>query len=210
MHDFPIIGNIQRRQGAYLPHWRADNASYFVTFRLAGSLPSSVMHEIEFSRKDILQTADYVKRSLSNHEIDQLEELHFRELDLLRIERGACFLKDDCIARIVADAFRYFDHERYQLFAWSIMPNHVHVVFRPFPDWDASDILHSWKSFTAHAANNILKRTGPFWQKEPYDHLIRNADDLQRCIDYTWSNPEKAGLRAWKWKWKTETTVDNP
>ena len=194
MDNISIIENVQKRQGAYLPHWRADDASYFVTFRLAGSMPSSAMKNIESRRRDILQTAAYVKRPLTTQEFVQMEDLHFRELDVLRFDRGACFLNDDRIAKIVADALKHFDGTRYHLSAWSIMPNHVHVVFRPLSRYDVSDILHSWKSFSANKANKVLKQEGAtFWQKETYDHLIRDENDLQRCIEYTWLNPEKAG-----------------
>ena len=208
MDEISIIANIQKRHGANLQHWRADDTSYSVTFRLAGSMPSLAMKGIADQRRDIMQTAAYVKRTLSKQELDQLEELHFKELNILHIERGACFLKDERVAQIVADALRHFDGERYRLLAWSIMPNHVHVVVRPFSGYDVSDIMHSWKSFSANEANRILERRGAFWQKESYDYLIRSEDDLQRCVEYTWSNPDKAGLKNCKWRWKMNTSTE--
>ena len=79
------------------------------------------------------------------------------------------------------------------------MPNHVHVVFRPIGNHQLAAILHSWKSYTANAANRILKRTGSFWQREYYDHLIRNEEDFLRIVRYVMNNPVKAGLRDWPW-----------
>jgi REP element-mobilizing transposase RayT len=91
------------------------------------------------------------------------------------------------------------------------MPNHVHVVFCPMPDripaarelTPLAAILHSWKSFSAQAANRALGRTGAFWQREYYDHLIRDEADYKRCVNYTLNNPVKAGLcetwEAWPW-----------
>ncbi|QUE53324.1 flavodoxin-dependent (E)-4-hydroxy-3-methylbut-2-enyl-diphosphate synthase [Luteolibacter ambystomatis] len=61
------------------------------------------------------------------------------------------------------------------------------------------DILHSWKSFTAHEINKRLSRTGPLWQKESYDHLIRDGDDFRNQIRYALRNPETAGLSGWTW-----------
>jgi REP element-mobilizing transposase RayT len=203
-----FIENLQKRQGAYLPHWTANGARYFVTFRLAASFPSSIWKEIAQDYRDILQTAAHTQRPLTSQELEELEELHFRKLDLLRSERDACYLKDDRIAQIVANALKHFDGERYVLFAWVVMPNHVHVVLRPLLPWKLPNILHSWKSFTAQRANKILNRRGEFWQREYYDHLIPNDNELQRCIEYTWSNPEKDGLKNWKWKWKTDGSTE--
>jgi hypothetical protein len=45
----------------------------------------------------------------------------------------------------------------------------------------------------------MLKRSGPFWQREYYDRLLRNANELERAIDYVMNNPCKAGLGEWSW-----------
>lgn len=204
-----MIENVQKKQGAYLPHWTANGASYFVTFRLAGSLPSSLLKEIQWEQQDIEKTVAYVKRGFAEHEQDRLEDLHFKELDFfLRGGPDHRWLAEERIARLVADALMCFEGKRYTLFAWSIMPNHVHIVFQPrTPQWPLAGILHSWKSFTAHEANALLDRKGSFWQRESFDHLIRDENDLHRCIDYTWMNPEYAGLTNWKWRWKKAAVI---
>jgi hypothetical protein len=79
------------------------------------------------------------------------------------------------------------------------MPNHVHVVFKPFGGHELDKILHSWKSFTAHQAVKAFQVPSPFWQPEYYDHLIRDEDDLLRVIEYTLNHPGAAGLREWRW-----------
>ena len=104
----------------------------------------------------------------------------------------------------MAGALKFFDGERYELRAWVVMPNHVHVVVWPMPPNTLSEILHSWKSFTAHEINKLLPgKVVPFWQRESYDHLIRDDDDLRRCCQYTLMNPVNAGLCAeghlWPW-----------
>jgi REP element-mobilizing transposase RayT len=200
--------SVEKRFGAYLPHWSSVNGMYFLTFRLAGSLPIAIQKEVEWQTSDILRTAARTERSLTVDELEQLEELHFRKLDILHHVQGTCFLGEDAIARIVKDALMAFDGSRYRLFAWAIMPNHVHVVLQPFSEWNLQTILHSWKSFSAHKANVALQRKGTFWQPEYYDHLIRNRDDLQRCIDYTWFNSEKADLREWPWRWRRSSSED--
>jgi REP element-mobilizing transposase RayT len=81
------------------------------------------------------------------------------------------------------------------------MPNHVHVVLRVLPGNKLADVVHSWKSFTAKQANELLGRRGSFWQREYYDHLIRDEQELERAMRYVSENPAKAGLRDWKWVW---------
>jgi hypothetical protein len=88
------------------------------------------------------------------------------------------------------------------------MPNHIHVVLRLFPGQQLAAVLKGWKSYTARMANRVLGRSGVFWQREYYDRLIRNGDELERAIQYVMRNPERAGLGAWKWVWRADAGVD--
>ena len=72
------------------------------------------------------------------------------------LARGPCHLAQPPVAGMVAGALQFFEGQRYLQFAWSVMPNHVHTVFRPFPSWPLVKILHSWKSFTSKEANKLL------------------------------------------------------
>jgi REP element-mobilizing transposase RayT len=114
---------------------------------------------------------------------------------------GACFLRDPRIGELVANALHFWQGKRYRLVAWCVMPNHVHVVCRLLPGQELSKVLQGWKSFTARRANEILGRGGAFWQREYYDRLIRNGDELERAVRYVVHNPERAGLKGWKWVW---------
>ena len=79
------------------------------------------------------------------------------------------------------------------------MPNHVHTVVQPLAGYELARIVHSWRSFTAKQANRLVGATGPFWQPEAYDHLIRDEDDFQHHVEYVLTNPARAGLKKWKW-----------
>ncbi len=79
------------------------------------------------------------------------------------------------------------------------MPNHVHAVMKLAEGSNLSDVLHSLKSFTSRKVNNLLDRSGPFWQAETFDRLIRDERELDRTIRYVLNNPIKAGLRDWRW-----------
>ena len=196
---------IHKRKGAYLPHWTRDGATYAVTFRLADSLPQPVLDAWLVERRDIVRTATQMGRPLSEHEQERLNELHCERVEAyLDSGHGGCWLRQPAIAQIVVDALRHFDGQRYRMHAWCIMPNHVHLIVEPLPCHALPLLLHSWKSFTAKAANRILGRAGEFWQAEYYDHLIRGEDDYVHALRYLLDNPIKAGLAGWPWTWSRE------
>ena len=194
---------IHVRQGAHLPHWTRVGGVYAVTFRLADSLPSEVLDGWEKEREELAARAAALGRDLTAAEQGRLRELTSDKVQtFLDAGVGECLLRRDAVAQVVADALGKFDRVRYRLLAWTIMPNHVHVVVQPAGEFALADILHSWKSYTAHAINKHLGRGGEVWQKETYDHLARDETDLYHCVDYAWQNPELAGISNWKWRWK--------
>jgi REP element-mobilizing transposase RayT len=143
----------------------------------------------------------YAGRERTRVEQDRLDRLFSERVEpYLDSGQGACHLARADISGLVVEALRHFDGTRYRLFAWCVMPNHVHVVVRPAPGQGLAGILHSWKSFTAKQANKILKtRGGGFWQREYYDHLVRDEQDLERIVQSVMDNPARAGLEGWKW-----------
>jgi len=141
-----------------------------------------------------------MKRELSTNEQRRLIALGgVRIEEYLDAGAGSCYLDKPAIAEKVVDALQHFEGVRYRLFAWCVMPNHVHVVFRPEPGHTLATIVHGWKSYSAQEANRLLQRTGAFWQREYYDHLVRDEGDFRRVMRYVLENPKKAGLREWPW-----------
>ena len=116
---------------------------------------------------------------------------------------GESFLRRPEFANIVQESLQHFDGHRYHLYAWSIMPNHVHVIVEPVGGHEIEKIVHTWKSFTAHRMNKILNRMGQFWQQESYDHIIRSEKEYWFQIEYVWNNPEKAGFTNFL-RWRKE------
>jgi alanyl-tRNA synthetase len=198
----PEERKVRKRKGAYLPHWESATGTYFVTFRLADSLPSEKRRLIEGERDDIVRMANQMGRDLSDSERERLLKLHTEKMDSwLGAGYGACWFKDDRFGQTVADALRHFDGERYRLYAWCVMPNHVHVVFRPLREHGLTDILHSWKSFTAKECNKLRGEDGEFWMPEYFDRLIRDRTEFDKFVRYTLENPTQAGLQDWPWVW---------
>jgi len=86
------------------------------------------------------------------------------------------------------------------------MPNHVHVIVRPEGEHTLNKILQSWKGYTSREANKILNCTGQsFWDREYYDHVIRDDAEKARLTKYIHDNPIKAGLcERWEdWEWSS-------
>lgn len=183
----------------YLPHLKVEGATYFVTFRLADSLPREILARLEAWRVDQLQRADVGERV-------QIDTEFSAKLDsCLDAGSGECWLRDTRVAQLVAGALHHFDGDRYRLHAWVVMPNHVHALVQPLAGFALEEILHSWKSFTASRANELLGRRGVFWQHESYDRWVRDDAEFAQFKHYIEENPAKARLcaRASEWRWSS-------
>jgi REP element-mobilizing transposase RayT len=194
----PLRSGIHSR--GYLPHVKREGGSYFITFRLADSLPQSALLDLKARRERNLESlgANVAARLEADREYRRQME---RYLDQ---GVGECCLARPEIAEMVAEALLCFDGRQYVLDQWVIMPNHVHLVLWPAPGFTVSQILRSRKRQTARKANLILGRTGEtFWQPEYYDHWIRDDEEKARIQRYIRDNPVKAGLckTAEDWKW---------
>ena len=177
----------------HLPHWIPEDAAVFVTWRLAGSLPGHA------SLICAASTDDRNRSSVLPQSLEQDEQLD-------RTHCGPAWLQDPRVASMVVEALLYGETVRrfYELHAWVVMPNHVHVVFQP--NRELSSIMRWLKGRTSRLANQILGRTGtPFWQNESFDHWIRSAEELEYLIEYVENNQLKAGLVEAKeqWRWSS-------
>jgi len=202
----------------YLPHLKAAGGTYFVTFRLADTLPRKVLDVYLAEREEILKRAQAMGREVSPLEEKRLRELYSEQVEsYLDTGHGACWLRYPEVGRLVVEALRKFHGTRYWLHAAVVMPNHVHAVLTPLEGYRLSDILQNWKSFTAHEVQRLvpalpleIPADEPFWQHESYDHLIRNEADLDRVCAYTWENPVKAGFCARPEEWPYSIGLPTP
>ncbi len=191
----------------YLPHLKSEGRAYFVTFRLADSLPRELIGRLREQRDGLLRQATAEMRKPTAEERGNLHAWYAAEVDsLLDRSTGQAWLKQPAIAAIVTNTLGHFEQKRYQLHAWVVMPNHVHAIVRPFAKHTLEQILHSWKSYSAQSSNKMLGRVGqPFWQRESYDHLVRDEAELAACCRYVEENPIKAGLcrTSDEWPWSS-------
>ncbi len=194
----------------HLPHWRQSGVTYFVTTRLADSLPQNVLEDWRAERELWLRVNGYAEVTPPETLPTKLRaEYHSRFSrkfhELLDAGAGECWLRKTEHAAMVADALRHFDGERYELGDFVVMPNHLHVLVSPIGENELSDILHTWKRFTAQVINKLARRNGALWQAESFNHIVRGEEQLRRIQQYVAENPAKARLREGEYLlWKRE------
>ena len=159
-----------------LPHLYSKDQPTFLTWRLHGSLPANRVFPSDLTPGRAFVAMDSI---------------------LDRSSTGPLYLRRPEIALLAVDAIHYGQDSLnlYQLHAYAVMPNHVHLLITPHVE--LARITHSLKRFTARAANRVLCLTGQsFWQDESYDHVVRNANEFDRIAAYMENNPVRAGLVA--------------
>ena len=200
------LGFLGWHERGYLPHCDFPNLIQFVTFRLEDSLPAARRGEWEHLLK-----------------IENVRERRTKLEEYLDRGAGECHLRDERIAKITEDALRHFHNDRYELLAWCVMPNHVHVLVdvRLTPFWK---IIQNWKVHSALEARRLLRseRRAParqvstsdmnepsgcsalqsFWQREYWDTFMRDEEQKRKAIRYIENNPVKAKLCRTAEEWK--------
>jgi putative DNA methylase len=200
-----------------LPHWYVPGAMHFVTYRLVGTIPVEILHNLREKRDALLKRRPPGLTPAQGQE--RAHKQFFAGYDhYLDQQRAITWLAQPRVAAMTRSNLYHHEGSKYHLLAYCVMPNHVHVLLQPIaadlaeagPSLQAafatggdeledsrsplSSIMHSLKSYTAHQANAILGRSGAFWQHESYDHWVRDEDELERIVAYIVANPVKAGL----------------
>ena len=207
---FEDIPEFYRRR---LPHRQPIGGTFFVTFRLHGSIPPARLTALKFQYDLLHQNVLRSQIPDKREQIDRLHKRFFRDYDLLMDQAPSDsprFLSDPEVRNLVKEQLHRFDGELYDLICYCIMPNHVHLLIDTrvqIPEdihpvnWEGYDfaplsvIMNRIKGASAYYANRLLKRTGlPFWQHENYDRVPRPNGEMGRIIDYILLNPVRAGL----------------
>lgn len=214
-----------------LPHWQPLGVPFFITYRLAGTLPRNIINKLKNEPQRLQALPRKPKYSEKEWQIN-IEKKLFALWDeyLDKVEQtdsslSRQWLSDSHIATIVRDNLYHHAGTKYSLWAYVIMPNHVHVLLKPDEIWEKrfrvdksnraqyekgplSAILHSLKSYTASKANEILGRTGKFWKDETFDHWVRDSAEFERIVYYIENNPVKAGLVECPEDWRFSSAHD--
>ena len=164
-------------------------------------------------------------RAVSGGPPENFSDIHYSKRHLPHFERpwakyaitwstNARQKLSDAARKIVLDCILYWNERRYDLYAACVMPDHVHILIEPrvrSEDSDATEfyslteILHTLKSFTAHKINELEEKSGPVWERESFDRLIRSESDLQEKFNYITRNPWDTGVTRpgedYPWVW---------
>ncbi len=131
-----------------------------------------------------------------------------RDLVMEHCLREGGILPSGSVARAPSPAKQL--QPRIHLHAIVVMPDHVHLLLRPLRDeigwpFPLVDILQCFKGATAHRINKLLGTSGPVWEEESFDHVLRSDESLKEKCEYIMQNPVAAGLvrkpEDYRWLW---------
>ncbi len=207
-----------------LPHWDQPGAFAFITFRLKDSLPAEAVRRWKLHRDALLRDSGIDPRrweaALRKEKTDQNSQattaltghLSPRAVSLLKWKlfqvwdneldgfHGSCCLRDSQTSRIVADGLLKFDRDRYVMAAFSVLPNHVHVLAAFESEGQMLAQGAAWRQYFAREINPVLRRTGHLWQPDQFDHLVRSPESFDRIRRYIIENPFKSKLHAGEYR----------
>jgi len=178
----------------HLPHWIPSGKAIFLTWNLKGSLPRHAREALQSERRR-LENEPSKKGESQNARYLRHQKILFAltERYLDGAMDGPVHLTDAHAARIVVDSILFGVPRRYDLFAFVVMPNHVHVLL--LPHLPLEKITQGIKGFTSRAINLLQGQQGrALWLDESFDHWVRNQDEFLRIIGYIELNPVKAGF----------------
>lgn len=192
---------ISEMKKSLLPHFYQGHSTFFITFRLADSLPQSVITELkeklQIEINNVYET-DEAKKKVA---IDQLKLQYFKQFEhqLDTKPYGECVLKNERIAQILYDKILSYQDVYYDLKCLSIMPNHAHLLISAIQN-EGNPPLDKWlqliKGGSSFLINKVLNRTGKLWATESFDRYIRNEEHYHNCFYYIINNPVVAGLSS--------------
>jgi putative transposase len=190
-----------------LPHWHPAGKSFFLTWRLQGSLPQTVINQMRIARQRLRMQQKSDHEGSRDARLREYKKLFARADAILdRGTTGPLWLKVKEIASRVQEALLERYAHLYTLWAYVVMANHVHVFLKPKGEATVERITKYVKGSTAREANLLLGRTGQkFWQDESFDHWCRDRDEFSRIVKYVENNPVKAGLvkKPEDWPWSS-------
>ena len=153
----------------HLPHWRQAGATYFVTFRLADSIPKNILLQWR-EQRNLWLKAHGITNGLSEDE---------------KARRYAAVLQQTLV---------HFHNQRSWIGDFVIMPNHVHLLIQPFDKHPLEEWLQSVKSYAARRFDKHTMVDGKVFQQESYDRIVRNREELAAYRKYIEANGIKANL----------------
>lgn len=194
------------RHGDRLPHWEQAGATYFLTFRLADSIPQSELKRWKEEREAWL---------VANPEPWSEEvETAYHRIFSARVDRyldagmGSCLLRDRNVAEAFAGTLLPHHEIRFLLHSFVVMPNHVHLLATLNLTDTLSEMVKIWKGASARTIGKITSNGGKLWQRDYFDRFVRDEDHFFRVARYIRENPVKARLPEAEYLlWESEAVI---
>ena len=155
----------------FLPHLDMIGYYQFITFRTYDSLDDFILKIRE----------QKINNSKKEYKIDKY----------LDSSNKGCYLNGE-VLEYLKEYLISKDRVLYDLVAFCIMPNHIHMLFKQ--KIELPKIMKQIKGATANKINKMLNKSGRFWEKNYYDKVIRDEKHFAVVYDYIKSNPIKVGL----------------
>jgi putative transposase len=102
------------------------------------------------------------------------------------------FFRHERWARLMLTTLKHYSGTGYELHAYVVMPDHLHLLITPTGTIEKS--VQLVKGGFSFRAKREFQWTGEIWQPGFTDHRIRDGIDWQRHIEYIRTNPIDAGL----------------
>ena len=173
-----------------LPHWQQVDCMQFVTFRTSDSMPKQKLDEYRSQKEELLL------EDLKDDDDYILESIDY----WLNQGCGKCVLKDSGARRIVEHYLHLYDEVLYDLYAYVIMPNHVHLLLSPSYDTRITESIGKIKQLSTYHINKMFGLKGNFWQKGMFDRILRGWMDYENKLNYIIYNPESVRV-GWYSLW---------
>ena len=170
-----------------LPHWNQNNKLYFVTFRLADAMPAEVMQEYKALLTDVENSFPMPRTKVQQAEVDKIK--HNTLEKYLDAGHGSCILRESRLRESLVKTLEHNEGVDYDIAAYVIMPNHVHLLLATISDKTIQSIMSSIKRVSGHHICKLANRESPLWQREYYDRLIRNSRHYEDVVAYIINNP---------------------
>ena len=197
-HYLTPLTEVDIKNDGYLLRWMPDSVWHLITYRLVDALPDADVENLMRERERWKKArGPETLKTLTPEELAEYHKLFFERYEnLLAGGGGSCWLRDSENAGIVADAFRFFENKRHALDAFVVMPNHVHVLVKPFPGHRLARLLRSWKNFTSVKINQRVGRMNTAWEEGELAHIVPDEQALEAIRRYIREEQAKAGPKV--------------
>ena len=188
-----------------LPHKEQQQICYFVTFMTKDAMPRAARERWQKRRRDWLMMHGFSPDLSREQLLEELSASHIRSFErmfsaayqkALDGGSGECLLARPDLRQHVIGAIGYHANQTCHLADGVVMPNHVHLLLQPFVGRTLKSILGSIRKYSAGNINTDLGRSGAFWAREPFDHMVRSRRYFERYRQYIRANPKRAKLPA--------------